>query len=74
MDEPEALQDEANPFDVAVLEALEAEVREVERALRRLDDGTYGRCEACGSAIPEQELAARPTTRHCPEHLPLAIP
>ncbi len=30
---------------------------DVELALTRLDDGTYGRCEECGSAIDDSRLA-----------------
>ena len=38
---------------------------DVEAALGRLDDGTYGRCEACSSAIDAERLDALPTTRNC---------
>jgi len=38
---------------------------EVEDALTRLDDGTYGRCEACGGEIPEARLEAKPAARRC---------
>jgi RNA polymerase-binding transcription factor DksA len=34
-------------------------------ALRRLDDGTYGQCEACGKAIARARLNAIPYTRYC---------
>ena len=42
-------------------EALEA----VESALRRLDDGTYGRCEHCGELVAPERLEALPATRRC---------
>lgn len=38
---------------------------EVEAALGRLDAGSYGRCEACASAIDPERLEALPTTRSC---------
>jgi len=38
---------------------------EVELALARLDDGTYGRCESCGSPIDDARLAASPIERTC---------
>jgi RNA polymerase-binding transcription factor DksA len=44
-----------------LLEAL----TEIDNALAKLDDGTYGSCEACGGAIAEARLAAMPTARHC---------
>lgn len=50
------------------LDEVEVELADVERALRRLDDGTYGTCEACGGAIADEDLAARPAARLCAEH------
>jgi DnaK suppressor protein len=38
---------------------------DVEAAIARLDDGTYGICERCGKAIPDARLEARPTARTC---------
>jgi DnaK suppressor protein len=56
-------------FERAHLEALLDQARrhlsEVDRALRRLDEGGYGRCESCGSPIAPERLAARPTARTC---------
>ena len=34
-------------------------------ALRRLDDGTYGACLACGNAIPFGRLSVMPETVYC---------
>ena len=47
---------------------LRAELDEVERALAKLDDGTYGRCEICGEPIAEARLEAMPATRFCIDH------
>ncbi len=38
---------------------------DVERALRRLDDGRYEICETCGATIAESRLEARPVARTC---------
>ena len=35
------------------------------RALKRLDDGTYGTCVNCGKPIPEERLEALPWTELC---------
>jgi DnaK suppressor protein len=48
-----------------VLERIEAELDDVEHALRRLDDGTYGTCEACGQPIGDERLEAIPAARFC---------
>jgi RNA polymerase-binding transcription factor DksA len=53
---------------VSILDEVEAELSDVEHALRRLDDATYGQCEACGQAIGPEELAARPAARRCRAH------
>lgn len=54
--------------DLSILEQVEAELADVEHALRRLDEGTYGTCEVCGKPIPEERLEAMPATRLCLEH------
>jgi RNA polymerase-binding transcription factor DksA len=54
--------------DLSILEQVEAELADVEHALRRLDDGTYGTCEVCGKAIPDERLEAMPAARLCLEH------
>jgi DnaK suppressor protein len=41
------------------------QLAEVEAALGRLDDGSYGTCEVCGEAIVPDRLEARPTARTC---------
>jgi RNA polymerase-binding transcription factor DksA len=41
------------------------EMRMIEAALERLDNGTYGTCAKCGNAIGEKRLAALPITPFC---------
>jgi DnaK suppressor protein len=38
---------------------------QVERALQRLDDGTYGVCESCGNPIGKARLQAFPRATLC---------
>lgn len=38
---------------------------EIEQALARIQEGTYGVCEADGCSIPRARLRAIPWTRHC---------
>lgn len=54
--------------DVSLLESLEAEMDEVQAALDRLEDGTYGKCALCGQPIGEERLQALPATRYCIDH------
>jgi RNA polymerase-binding transcription factor DksA len=51
--------------DLAIGEQVEAELDDVEAALERLENGTYGTCEACGQPIEEERLEALPATRFC---------
>jgi DnaK suppressor protein len=46
--------------DVGVGESLEREVRRIERALTKLDEGTYGICDNCGAPISQGRLKAMP--------------
>jgi RNA polymerase-binding transcription factor DksA len=47
---------------------LQLELDDVERALSKLDDGTYGACEVCGEPIAEARLDAKPAARFCIAH------
>jgi DnaK suppressor protein len=40
-------------------------VAEIDQALVRLDEGTYGRCVVCGELIPEERLQAVPWAALC---------
>jgi len=60
--------------DVGALDAIEAALDDVETALVRLDDGSYGRCEVCGDALDDAQLAQAPAARHCRAHLPIPLP
>jgi RNA polymerase-binding transcription factor DksA len=53
--------------DLSILENVEAELADIEHALARLNDGTYGTCEASGLPIDEARLDAMPATRLCLE-------
>ncbi|HVM39406.1 MAG TPA: TraR/DksA C4-type zinc finger protein [Acidimicrobiia bacterium] len=54
--------------DLSILESLENELAQIEAALRRVDEGTYGTCEACGQAIAPERLEAQPAARFCIDH------
>jgi DnaK suppressor protein len=42
-------------------------LQEVDAALRRIEQGTYGTCEESGEPIPEERLKAIPWTRYTKE-------
>jgi RNA polymerase-binding transcription factor DksA len=49
--------------DVAILEQLERDLAEIEAALQRLDEGTYGVDEVTGEPIAPERLEAYPVAR-----------
>lgn len=53
--------------DLSFVDSVEGELSDVEAALERLDQGTYGRCTACGRPISPERLAALPATAFCVE-------
>lgn len=40
-------------------------IAQMERAMRRIDEGTYGVCESCGELIPKARLQAFPQATLC---------
>jgi DnaK suppressor protein len=46
--------------DIGVGRSLETGLARTERALAKLDEGTYGICDACGGPIPPARLRAMP--------------
>jgi RNA polymerase-binding transcription factor DksA len=49
----------------ASIDAVDHVLDEVEQALSRLDDGTYGRCAVCAEGIDDAHLAEVPMARVC---------
>jgi DnaK suppressor protein len=50
----------AEGMDDAIAESLRGRLEAIERALHRLDDGTYGRSVRSGVPIPDERLEADP--------------
>ena len=42
-------------------------IKKIKKALGRIENGTFGVCEACGEDISIQRLKARPVTTQCIE-------
>lgn len=54
---------------LAQLEDIEIELlHQIDAALERIDNGTYGICRVCGKEIEEERLKALPWTDLCIEH------
>jgi DnaK suppressor protein len=52
----------------AIVGHIQDSLRDVDRALAKLEDGTYGKCEECGEDIAEARLEAMPAARYCIKH------
>lgn len=51
-------------FTLGLMENEQNVVREIDRALDRIEDGTYGVCEGSGEKIPKARLDALPWARY----------
>jgi DnaK suppressor protein len=51
--------------DIGVGSSLESGLERTERALAKLDEGTYGSCDACGEPIAAARLQAAPDVALC---------
>ena len=55
-------------FDLALSAQARQTVEEIDRALAKIDDGTYGLCEVSGDPIPKERLRAIPWARERVEY------
>jgi DnaK suppressor protein len=51
--------------EISLAHSIMERSAQVERALERLAEGSYGWCERCGNAIPVERLAAFPSATLC---------
>ena len=52
-------------LDEGLEEGAQQTLDQIDRALAKLDAGTYGTCETCGKPIGEERLRARPWATLC---------
>jgi RNA polymerase-binding protein DksA len=55
-------------FTLALVESERRELIEIDRALQRIEHGTYGICEGTGEPIPKPRLEAIPHARYSVEY------
>ncbi len=58
------LESERN-FELNIKDRERTLVRDVEEALQRISEGTYGICQSCDEPINVKRLFARPTASYC---------
>lgn len=49
----------------ALVKQTQRQLDEIDAACERVEAGTYGQCEACGTEIGDDRLHARPAARVC---------
>lgn len=52
-------------FTLSLIESEDEVIQQIDAALERLDEGTFGICEECGSKIPKARLNAIPYAATC---------
>lgn len=62
-----SLRDSTGAQQIALLESRTKQRNQLDEALRRLDEGTYGTCEDCDVPISPGRLRALPFARRCLE-------
>lgn len=53
----------------SIITQLEAQLRQVDAALVKVQEEKFGKCEVCGSDIEEARLEANPSAKTCMEHM-----
>lgn len=54
-------------FTLGMIENEEDELRAIDDALEKIDEGVYGICEGCEKKIPKARLRVMPHARYCVE-------
>ena len=54
-------------IDLTLQDNARAALVQIDRALRKLEDGSYGRCDKCGESISEGRLSIAPFATLCVE-------
>ena len=55
-------------LDQGLEEGAQQTLGQIDAALQRIEDGSYGLCEVCRTPIPADRLRAIPWTTRCIEH------
>jgi RNA polymerase-binding transcription factor len=63
--EEQSVNDFVRDVELALIEMTSETLGQIDQALQRLDDGTYGACAQCGAEIAEARLKAVPFATLC---------
>jgi RNA polymerase-binding protein DksA len=51
--------------DLALSAQARAAIEQIDRAIEKIHDGSYGKCDSCGTTIPKERLRALPYAALC---------
>ncbi|MEI6480496.1 MAG: TraR/DksA C4-type zinc finger protein [bacterium] len=57
----------------SIITQLEAQLRQVDSALLKMEDKNFGVCEVCGKDIEDIRLEANPSAKTCMEHIKIIV-
>ena len=60
----QSVKDVSQEIEYRLSERASQAVADIDQALLRIDEGSYGVCTRCGKEIPERRLDAIPTARY----------
>ncbi|MCA1622085.1 MAG: TraR/DksA family transcriptional regulator [Acidobacteria bacterium] len=60
----QSVQDVSQEIEYRLSERASQVIADIDQALLRIDEGSYGVCARCGKDIPERRLDAVPTARY----------
>ena len=63
-----ATEVETRMEDKGLEDDVARQIEDIDAALARVDDGTWGTCVVCGTAIDDERLDALPQASTCREH------
>jgi len=68
--DPDEVADRLEEYEEnsAELKQEEIQYNEVKDAMKRIAEGTYGKCSICGEEIPTARLEANPSAKNCIAH------
>lgn len=52
------------------IRALEKDLAVATAIMKRIEDGTYGKCDSCGTDVEIEQLSASPQRLYCESHTP----
>ena len=60
-------EERTRELDILLTDREKRKLLQIDDALDKIDDNTYGQCEECGAKIPRARLKVLPFAKHCVE-------